>query len=64
MEKDNKVSEITKEVQSSYDFLEQGYHMLSNSKLKDNNELDNKFYDLMTSIEELKDEVELLEEDE
>jgi len=58
--KDYNVSEITKEVQSSYDFLRQGSNMLPTSEV----ELSDRFYGLLQELEDLKEELELLEEDE
>ena len=45
---------IAAEVQNAYDFLEQGYGMLPNSKV----ELSDRFYGLMQDLADLKEEVE------
>jgi hypothetical protein len=57
--KDNyKVEEVAAEVQNAYDFLEQGYGMLPNSKV----DLSDKFYGLMQELADLKEEVERTKE--
>lgn len=58
--KDYEVSKITKEVQNAYDFLEQGSNMLPTSEV----ELSDRFYGLLQELEDLKEELELLEEGE
>ena len=52
------VEEIVSEVQNAYDFLEQGHGMLSHSILKHNFDLNDRFYEVMQDLANLKEEVE------
>jgi hypothetical protein len=57
--KDNyKVEEVAAEVQNAYDFLEQGHGMLSYSILKNNFDLNDRFYEVMQDLANLREEVE------